>query len=129
MHRFHHFLSLVFVCGLLTACTPKPLLQDAQMAPQPLVVVPIGKNLAVGDALDVVVTGEADLSGTYVVASDGTIKMPLVGYLKVAQLSEQEASALITQSYAQGYLVKPDVNVRRRVLAQGACLQIPLCVP
>lgn len=69
---------------------------------------------------------------TYIVEFDGTIKMPLLGRVKLQGLTAREAESLLEEKYAE-YYKKPFVIVRvsnRRVLvfpgSDGAARVVPL---
>lgn len=69
-------------------------------------------SLGFGDTFDVRVFGMTELSGTYRVASDGTIDFPLVGRLEVAGLEPPAVAALVSRRLREGeFLVSPSVSV------------------
>jgi polysaccharide export outer membrane protein len=69
-------------------------------------------TLGAGDVFDVRVFGEADLSGTYRVAQDGTIDFPLVGRLAVASREPTEVADLIASRLRDGGMLRnPQVSV------------------
>ncbi len=68
--------------------------------------------LGPGDVFDVRVYGEDDLSGTYRVAADGSIDFPLVGAVKVGDLTPSQASESIRARLLEGqYLRDPQVSI------------------
>src|SRR5882757_3339003 len=60
-------------------------------------------RIGIDDVFDVRVYGEADLSGSYRVANDGTVDYPLAGRLKVSGLRTGEIQQLIVTKLADGY--------------------------
>lgn len=70
-------------------------------------------SLGPGDVFDVRVFGEADLSSTYRVASNGTIDFPLVGRIAVQGQTPTEAAEEI-QRRLERYLKRPQVSVLLR---------------
>lgn len=69
-------------------------------------------TLGVDDVFDVRVFGEADLSGSYRVAQDGTIDFPLVGQIQVLGVEPTEVASLVETALREGgYLVNPQVSV------------------
>lgn len=68
-------------------------------------------RLGLGDKVRVNVYGERDLSGEFQVSGNGSIDMPLIGAIKAQGLSANELQAALTQRLADGYVVKPRVNV------------------
>ncbi len=63
-----------------------------------------------GDALEVQVYGEPDLSKTYPVGPAGSLVMPLVGQVSVGDLTLSEAQRVLTQKL-RGLLRSPHVTV------------------
>lgn len=66
--------------------------------------------LGPGDRILVSVFQVADFSGERLILVDGTITMPLVGMLKVAELTTGELSEVLSKRYAN-YLKRPIINV------------------
>jgi polysaccharide export outer membrane protein len=64
-----------------------------------------------GDRLEIVVYQHSDLSGTFEVLSDGTIRYPLIGSVHLASLSVQQASEKIETALEEKYLVDAQVNL------------------
>ena len=63
------------------------------------------------DQLEIDVFQIEELSGVERVNSRGYIKMPLIGSVKVAGLTQGEAEYLITQLFSEDYLEDPQVNI------------------
>ena len=63
------------------------------------------------DTLAVVVFREADLSAPYTIDNTGMISMPLIGELSLAGCTLRQAEQIITDRYADGYLVDPSVSI------------------
>jgi polysaccharide export outer membrane protein len=83
-------------------------------APQQLDVLPITPTelaLGPGDTFDVRVFGEPELSGTYIVAGDGTIDFPLIGQVRVEDLVPHKAAELIASQLAEKFLRHPQVSL------------------
>jgi polysaccharide export outer membrane protein len=68
-------------------------------------------RIGIDDTFDVRVYGEADLSGTFRVATDGTVDYPLAGRLQVAGLRTGEIQQLLVQRLKDKYLKEPQVIV------------------
>lgn len=68
-------------------------------------------QVGVDDMFDVRVYGEPDMSGSYRVATDGTIDFPLAGRIPVAGLRTGEIQSRLTERLKQGYLRNPQVTV------------------
>jgi polysaccharide export outer membrane protein len=64
-----------------------------------------------GDVLDITVYDNDDLKTRVRVGNDGTIVMSLLGQVEVSKLSVTQIGDKITALLADGYLVKPQVNV------------------
>ena len=68
-------------------------------------------RIGVDDTFDVRVYGEADLSGMFRVATDGTVDYPLAGRLQVAGLHTGEIQELLVSKLKDKYLKDPQVVV------------------
>ena len=69
-------------------------------------------KLGVGDALRITVFQQPDLTTETRVTEKGTVNVPLIGEIKVAGLSAQQAGSAIADSFKKGqYLKNPQVNV------------------
>ena len=67
----------------------------------------IGPN----DVIAITDFDQADLSGNYTVDTDGTFTFPLIGRVKAGGLTAQQLQAELTKKLANGYFVKPQLNV------------------
>jgi protein involved in polysaccharide export with SLBB domain len=68
-------------------------------------------RIGLDDTFDVRVYGETDLSGTFRVATDGTIDFPLAGRVQVAGLRTGEIQQLLVAKLKDRYLKDPQVIV------------------
>lgn len=69
-------------------------------------------SLAAGDVFEVRVFGEKDLTGTYQVGADETIRFPFVGSLEVAGKETSDVARMITEGLVTGgYFKDPQVSV------------------
>jgi protein involved in polysaccharide export with SLBB domain len=68
-------------------------------------------RIGLDDTFDVRVYGETDLSGTFRVATDGTIDFPLAGRIQVAGLRTGEIQQLLVAKLKDRYLKDPQVIV------------------
>ena len=64
-----------------------------------------------GDVLKIIVYDNDDLTAKVRISDAGTIVMPLIGKIDISKLSIDQITEKITQLLADGYLVKPQVNV------------------
>ena len=69
-------------------------------------------RLAPGDRLKIVVFGQQELSGDFIVDGTGEILLPLAGSVRIAGLTVAKAQQLIQERFADGVLVQPAVSVR-----------------
>lgn len=99
----HTMLSLVVLLTLQAAAPVAP----AAAAPQANLAYVIGPN----DVLGIKVLGEADLSGTYAVDSDGTIRFPFLDRVPVGGKTVQEIEFALTKLLSEGFLNRPQVSV------------------
>jgi polysaccharide export outer membrane protein len=68
-------------------------------------------SLRVNDKIEVRVFQEEDLTQQVAVGVDGTVRLPLVGPIRVAGQTADAAAQRIRAAYANGYLVNPQVSV------------------
>src|SRR5215471_1358061 len=93
----------------LGACqNPKPRTTNVNEIPPP------EDRVGIDDTFDVRVYGEAELTGTFRVATDGTIDYPLAGRLQVAGLRTGEIQQLLVARLKDRYLKDPQVVVTIR---------------
>lgn len=70
------------------------------------------EKLGVGDALHVIVHQQPDLTTDARINEQGNITMPLIGMVKVAGLSPNEAARAIGESFKKGeFLKNPQISV------------------
>ncbi len=74
-------------------------------------------TIGAGDELDVQVPGQADLQGHHVVGPDGRITLALVGSIKVAGETREEAAKEITKAWSQYYST---INVTIQISKYGS---------
>ena len=70
-----------------------------------------GYQLGTGDKLRIIVFGEADLGGDYVVDGSGYVQMPLIGQVGAAGRTIHDFEAAVSAKLADGYLKDPRVSV------------------
>jgi polysaccharide export outer membrane protein len=63
-----------------------------------------------GDLLEIVILGEDELARTLMVMHNGTISFPLVGEVKVAGLTTEQASSVLAQRL-ENYFIHPVVSI------------------
>jgi polysaccharide export outer membrane protein len=67
-------------------------------------------RLGSGDKVRITVFGETDLSGTFDVATDGTLALPLIGTVKVGGHTLREVETAVEARLRDGYLKDPRVS-------------------
>jgi polysaccharide export outer membrane protein len=72
---------------------------------------PAEDRVGVDDVFDVRVYGESELSGSYRVATDGTIDYPLTGRLQVIGLRSGEIQELLVAKLKEGFMKNPQITV------------------
>jgi polysaccharide export outer membrane protein len=77
-------------------------------------VAPAEDRVGVDDTFDVRVYGETELSGTFRVATDGTVDYPLAGRVQVSGLRTGEIQQLLVSRLKDKYLRDPQVAVTIR---------------
>jgi len=84
---------------------------EAGTPAHPASAAPEAYAVGVGDVLSVTVYNNADLSGEFTVAPDGSIALPLVGQVQVVGRTEALIRGDITDRLKTDYLVDPQVSV------------------
>ncbi|MFZ2029565.1 MAG: polysaccharide biosynthesis/export family protein [Vitreimonas sp.] len=104
-HKRRAFLRLLAVAGasLIAACSTVPSTPENE-------AIPTEYQLGPGDQLRITVFGETDLTGAYVVGSQGSIAYPLVGEVHAAGLTVAQFSAAL-QHALEAYVRQPNVSV------------------
>lgn len=80
--------------------------------------------LGAGDEIHVEIWGYPELSGQHIIGPDGKITLPLLGPIKIAEVSREQAAATITQLFAPYYAdltttVRVDRYASNRILVLG----------
>lgn len=70
------------------------------------------QQLAAGDRVQVTVFQQPELSGDFIVDVTGAIILPVVGAVKVQDLTLVEAEQLIAQRLGEGYMDRPVVSLK-----------------
>jgi polysaccharide export outer membrane protein len=99
-------LTCVLALMALTGCpqpAPRAVNVDKLSSPE--------DRVGIDDTFDVRVYGETELTGTFRVATDGTVDYPLAGRLKVAGLRTGEIQQLLVINLKDKYLRDPQVVV------------------
>ena len=71
--------------------------------------------LKAGDIIRIDVKDEPDLSGSYPIAADGTLALPLIGNKQAAGLTLIDLKTALTAAYKDGYLVDPKLSLSKEV--------------
>lgn len=85
--------------------------QTAPPAAQPLSAIPSGYTLGPNDRVRLIVFGEENLSGEFLVDAAGKVALPLIGELQAAGLDVRSFERAVQQRLADGYLRDPRVSV------------------
>ena len=64
-----------------------------------------------GDRINMIVYGETNLTGIYVVNPSGTLSLPLIGTIKAAGRTRADVEREVTDRYSKGYLQEPKVTL------------------
>lgn len=104
-------LRLLPLIAWLGACATQPTLAPQEVADE---VLAPDESLGVDDVFEVRVYGEAELSGTFRVAADGSVDYPFAGRIQVLGRRSGDIQAEITQRLADGFLKNPQVSVMVR---------------
>lgn len=69
--------------------------------------------LAAGDTVVVLIDGEPELRTASLIAQDGSVRLPLVGGVRLEGLPVRQAEALLAKSYREGqFLRHPEVHIQ-----------------
>lgn len=104
-HKRRAILRMLAFAGatLIASCSTVPSTPASE-------ALPAEYQLGPGDQLRITVFGEADLTGAYVVGSQGSIAYPLVGEVRAAGLTLPQFSASL-QHALETYVRQPNVSV------------------
>jgi polysaccharide export outer membrane protein len=80
-------------------------------ATAPIISAPSSYQLSTDDQIAVEVFGEDDLRTAARLNADGAVSVPLLGSVRLAGLTLNQAAARLTELYGRDYLVSPKVNV------------------
>ena len=69
-------------------------------------------RLGTDDELSILVLGEKDLSGQYVVSETGTISVPLIGKVFVSGCTSEQVEDILHYKFADGYLANPSISIK-----------------
>jgi polysaccharide export outer membrane protein len=92
---------------LLSGC-PKP---TGPVVLPPPAAAPKSDAVRVGDKLEIVVRGQEDLSGEYVVSAEGKVRFPRIGDVVAREREPAEVAKEIEAKLADGWLRDPQVSV------------------
>ncbi len=106
--QFSGLLGLGLAAALFAACAHRS--SEAMPPPRDPEIMP-DERVGSDDVFEVRVLGEADLSGSYRVAEDGTIFFPYAGRIQVVGLRPGEIQQLLTQKLKDGYIRDPQITL------------------
>jgi len=99
--------SLLIALSSLNCTAPTT---SANSSSAPLATGPIKTPIGVGDVFELRVYREKELTGIHRVSIDGTVDIPLVGRIRVEQLSRDEAVDLLRSKLEQ-FIKAPQVSI------------------
>ncbi len=77
----------------------------------PPATTPKSDDVRAGDKLSIVVRGQEEMSGEYVVSADGSIRFPRIGEVPALNRDPGDVAADIETKLADGWLRNPQVSV------------------
>ncbi len=111
MRSLIYLLGLVCVIGLASCATgPAPSLGGGEIIPANQLRSGSEYRLGSGDQLRVIVFGEEDLSGEFVVDGGGQVSLPLVGEVSANGKTVREFQRAVVAKLKEGYLTDPRVS-------------------
>jgi len=108
---FRHRISPVVVATVLVAAVMSPGLSRPARAQEPAPAAAPDYTVGAPDVLQITVWKQADLSGRFDVAEDGTITYPLLGKVQVAGKKVADIEQELTTRLKGGFLKNPQVSV------------------
>jgi hypothetical protein len=75
--------------------------REGRLRAETVPVTNANETIRPGDVLSVEISGESDLPRTYVVQADGTVRLPILGAIKVAGQTAQQAGQAITKQVSR----------------------------
>ncbi|AEV37445.1 polysaccharide biosynthesis/export protein [Pseudovibrio sp. FO-BEG1] len=112
--RWLNGLTSLFILGLLQGCASGEFAgQEAQnqITSDRIFSQPEAYRLGPSDKLRVMVFGEPDLSGEFVVDDQGKLDLPLIGDISANNSSVKELESRIVSALKDGYLKEPRVSL------------------
>jgi len=112
-HRFWYWLSaaiVLFTVAIVAGAQAAPAAAPAQQQAGQSAAPSGDYRLGTGDKLRVIVFGEPDLGGEYVVDSGGFIRLPLIGQIHAAGDSVHQFENEVISKLKDGYLKDPRVS-------------------
>lgn len=107
MRNFRSFLiSLCCIFSMAACASTGEVRQIADLPAQSVTEYVLGAQ----DQLRVTVFGEPELSGEFVIASNGKVSLPLIGEVSAAGLTITQFQGTTEQLLRDGYLVDPNVS-------------------
>lgn len=106
-------LALLLLCfgAALTACTGGPSM-PSESAPMTAANPAEGYLLEPGNRVRIMIFGESNMSGDFLVDTMGTVSMPLIGNIAASGVTVQGLAQRIEQKLKQdGYLKEPRINI------------------
>ena len=100
--------AIVFLFALLSVLLGYASGASAQVATP---AEPAAYRLGIDDKVRMVVYGEEQLSGDFVVGSQGAISPPLIGQVVIAGLTVAEAQKKLAEVYGASYINDPKVSL------------------
>lgn len=95
-----------------TRATVAPSASSATIASMPVRVQDESYRLGSGDKLRMIVYGEDDLGGEYLVDGSGQVQLPLLGQVNAAGMTVHDFEAMVGGKFvSEGYLKDPRVSV------------------
>ena len=102
--------ALITLAGCANAPATSP---SAVSAPPAMPAAPRSNyEIAPGDVLNIIIYGQDDLSGEYIVDAEGNISMPLVDQVSVLGMSTSSLEDRLIDMLQPDYLRNPDVSIK-----------------
>jgi protein involved in polysaccharide export with SLBB domain len=103
---FAQILTALVITGpmVVGGCAAPTVSTEPEQAAAPVLIGP-------GDRLRVIVFGQNQLSGDFVIADDGNLSLPLAGRIPLAGLTPAQGEKALKDRLEQGIVTKPEVSI------------------
>lgn len=104
------FLACIIGCFVLASCGTSGIASGTDVEKSETTREASEYKLGAGDQLRIIVFGEENLSGEFIIDNSGFVSMPLIGEVEAGQKSVREFQKSVEAKLLDGYLKNPSVS-------------------